>query len=707
MTPERWQQVEAVLQAALDRPVGERAAFLSEACAGNDELKIEASSLISAYERAGEFIEQPAIAEDAHVLVGEPPQSNIGRDLGPYKIIERLGGGGMGEVYLAHDVRLNRPVALKILPAYFVSDKTRLRRFQTEARAASALNHPNILTIYEVGEFAAVHFIATEFIDGQTIRELIAMEGLTLGEVFDTAINLLFGLSAAHAAGIVHRDIKPENIMRRSDGIVKILDFGIAKLSEQTPTEAFAETATITKALTETGVVMGTVAYMSPEQARGLPVDERADIWSSGVVLYEMLTRRLPFTGATRMDAIVAILEREPPPLFQIGGDFKLQLTQIQRIVSKALCKEKDERYQTAMEMLADLKDLRQQFEIGDSSRDQGMIDSHTRVVEIQEILTRAAFARDQASSLTSPEAKSMGEPRHRYHFFVGAAVLLMAILVGALYQRSGLWKSISGTGIHGTLRPPVPNRKLYTQMSQTEQLAFLDEQEQRLAAMMGDRPVKLNNEALGAIKKHVDFYIARQHSASGKPDEHGLSVMYRRAAPYVPLMARSFAARKIPIVIGIYLPMIESEYKDCFESPRGAKGLFQFMPGTARSYGVDLADMCDAEKMTPAAAHYIADRMAELGDDSQSMTLVLLSYNRGPDWVRDTLRQLREAQNYERNFWTLFANRDKLNDFRDDSVSYIPRFFAAAIIGENPQNFDLQMPALSTLAGDAASQKR
>ena len=174
MTPERWQQIEEVLQGALDRAPGERAAFLREVCAGDDELQTEAGSLVSAYESAKDFIEEPAIAQDANILLSNYPKTNIGRDIGPYKIVERLGGGGMGEVYLAEDARLNRQVALKILPAYFVSDDVRLRRFQREARAASALNHPNILTIHEVGDMDGVHFIATEFIDGQTIRELIA-----------------------------------------------------------------------------------------------------------------------------------------------------------------------------------------------------------------------------------------------------------------------------------------------------------------------------------------------------------------------------------------------------------------------------------------------------------------------------------------------------------------------------------------------------
>src|SRR5438132_5394455 len=203
MTPERWQQVEEVLQAALDRSPHERMSFLNEACSDDEELRQETSSLVDAYGEAGDFIEEPAIALDAHLLIGNYQQNNIGREIGPYQIIERLGAGGMGEVYLAQDRRLDRQVALKILPAYFVSDEARLRRFQREARAASALNHPNILTIHEVGEADRVHFITTEFIDGQTLRELIAEEHLSLPEVLEIAIQIAEALTAAHAAGIV------------------------------------------------------------------------------------------------------------------------------------------------------------------------------------------------------------------------------------------------------------------------------------------------------------------------------------------------------------------------------------------------------------------------------------------------------------------------------------------------------------------------
>jgi serine/threonine protein kinase len=673
MTPERWQQVEDVLQAALDRPPQERAAYLDEACAGDEELRDEASSLLTAHDEAGDFIEQPALTTDAYVLISDEYDANLGRTLGHYRIVERLGTGGMGDVYLAQDSRLGRLVALKILPRYFASDDERLRRFQREARAASALNHPNILTIHEVGEVDDVHFISTEFIDGQTLRELIPEKTLSLADALDIAIQVASALVAAHAAGIIHRDIKPENIMRRADGLVKLLDFGIAKLTEAAPSESASEAPTIIKAQTETGVVMGTVGYMSPEQARGLLVDERTDVWSLGCVLYEMLAGRAPFAGATRVDTLVALLEREPAPLFESKGDTPAQLRQLQRIISKALRKERDSRYETVALMLADLKSVN------------------------REIALAPAEVSSSNGALSSAVSLAQQETRQAERHILRA--LLVIVLLGAVvffYSRSAARREAN----MGNTAAPT-NSKLYTQMSEAEQLAFIHEQEQKISAQMGDSPERLNEDALRAIKHHVDSYVARLGSTSTAPGGEDLRVVYARPIPYLPLIARSFAARKVPLMVGIYLPMIESEYKPCFENSIGAKGMFQFLPQTAKDYGVAPEEMCDMEKMSPAAAHYIADRMAELGDDAESMTLVLLSYNRGPEWVRDTLRQLRDTDNnYERNFWTLFVNRDKLdNTFRNENAGYVPRFFAAAIIGENPQAFGLQTPPLTSLA--------
>jgi len=274
---------------------------------------------------------------------------------------------------------------------------------------------------------------------------------------------------------------------------------------------------------------------------------------------------------------------------------------------------------------------------------------------------------------------------------------LLTAIAGSIFYRRAETTSPANPDKTTGVAS--ATSGKLYLQMNEAEQLDFVDQQEQRISMMMGDRPVKLNSDAVRVIKAFVDRYAAH-NGPSNDLGRESVSVVYARARSYVPLIARSFAARKVPIIIGIYLPVIESAYRNCYENSIGAKGLFQFMPQTAVRYGVALEDMCDVEKMTPAAAHYMADSMAELGEDSQSMTLVLLSFNRGAESVRNNLRQLRGTENYERNFWTLFAHRDELDDaFRSEGAHYVPSFFAAAIIGENPQNFGLPLPPLSQQA--------
>jgi eukaryotic-like serine/threonine-protein kinase len=285
----------------------------------------------------------------------------IGQTLSHYRIVNRIGTGGMGEVYLAEDTRLGRKLAIKFLPAQFTQDADRVRRFEQEARAASALNHPNIITIYEIGQHERGHYIATEFIEGDTLRQRLNRGGLNLSETLDLATQCLSALQAAHQAGIIHRDIKPENIMLRPDGYVKLLDFGLAKL-----TQAEADTGDLegpTRSLFETqpGMVMGTVAYMSPEQARGQKMDGRTDIFSFGVVLYEMLTGQRPFAGATTSDIIAALLTQEPARLSQRLAGAPGELEQI---VARMLAKDLARRYQTAQELLADLKRVKARVEL-------------------------------------------------------------------------------------------------------------------------------------------------------------------------------------------------------------------------------------------------------------------------------------------------------------------------------------------------------
>ena len=353
MTPERWQQIKALLESALERDPLERKAFLDEACAGDPDLRTEVEGLIDAHMRSGDFIESPAY----EMLAGSLTHTDLpGQAIGPYAIIQRLGSGGMGDIYLAEDTRLGRKVALKALPSHFTKDLERVRRFQLEAKAASALSHPNIITIYEIGELDHLHYIAFEFIDGQTLRQRITTSPLTIAESLQIANSVAAALLAAHEAGIVHRDIKPENVMLRADGVVKVLDFGLAKLTEWKP--VVSEASTLFQ--TEQGIVMGTAPYMSPEQARGTGVDTRTDIWSLGVVIYEMVAGRQPFEAPTNSDVLVAILGREPVPLPRYRPEVP---TELEWIIKKALRKDRDERYQTIRELVADLKNLSQRLE--------------------------------------------------------------------------------------------------------------------------------------------------------------------------------------------------------------------------------------------------------------------------------------------------------------------------------------------------------
>ena len=680
MTPDRWRRIEEVLQAALDCAPHARAPFIDEACTGDEELKRETLSLVEAYTSSHDFLEDDLLARDARVLLAATSRINADRRLGRYKIVRLLGSGGMSDVYLAHDEQLGRPVALKILPAFFVADDARLELFRREARAASTLNHPNILTIHEVGEADGIHFIATEFVDGVTLRESMSESALSYAQVLDIGTQVAAALATAHEAGIVHRDVKPENIMRRRDGIVKVLDFGIAELTERVAPALTSEHASPGATRTAAGALAGTISYMSPEQARGFVVDARTDVWSLGIVLYEMLARRHPFKRSTRTKTSDAIIDDDLPPLDDAAIDAPTSLDDMRLIIGKALCKNRDERFASMAEMHDELKSLRRRLERAEppASNDDG---------EARRVASRVV------ATTRTLSVRQRRDKRTQLSLLVASLILLTAVVGGMLYRSSQTSPAaIESAAVQSPSKP-------YRQMNDAERLAFISIEEQRISAMMGERAVKLEDEALREIKRNVDGYAARIDSRSDQPGDDDLRSIYSRAVPHLPLIARSFAASKVPVIVGIYLPMIESEYRLCSESAHGAKGMFQFLPQTAKRYGVAPEQMCDPEKTTPAAARYIADHMAELGDDSQSMTLVVLSYNRGGTGVRDALRRVRDVEGYRRNFWTLFAHRDKLGKaFNAENAHYVPRFFAAAIIGENPGAFELPTPPLSIL---------
>ncbi len=341
-----------------------------------------------------------------------------GAKLGRYEIRSKLGEGGMGEVYLAEDTKLDRKVALKILPANVADDRDRMKRFMQEAKTASALNHPNIITIHEIERIDSVNLIATELIQGETLRQRMRSAPMKLGEVLDVAIQTASALSAAHEAGIVHRDIKPENIMLRRDGIVKVLDFGLAKLTERTSPELVDTEAPTRAAIhTEPGVVIGTAIYMSPEQARGLQVDARTDIFSLGVVLYEMVAGRLPFDGSTLNDVLASMLsEKEPQPLARYSSEAPVEL---ERIVSKTLRKEREQRYQTTKDLLLDLQSLKQQLDF--EARLERSIPPETTVSKVQASVSGQASPTASIESLTS-------RIKRRPSLVIALAALIVAV---------------------------------------------------------------------------------------------------------------------------------------------------------------------------------------------------------------------------------------------------------------------------------------
>ena len=355
MTPQHWQQVKQILQSALECQPYQRFGLLDEASACQSSLRSEIESLILSHDLTGDSNQATAEGATASIFEEDQRGSFIGKNIGSYKIISHIGKGGMGDVFLAHDLSLDRRVALKLLPPEFAQNKDRLRRFKQEAHAASALNHPNILTIHEVGQIDSLNFIVAEFIEGETLRTHMHGERLILHEALDIAIQIASALVAAHKAGIVHRDIKPENIMLREDGIVKVLDFGIAKIAHRAPSTIDTGAPTVATLTTVPGTLMGTVSYMSPEQARGLDVDERTDIFSLGVLVYEMITGTQPFEGKTNADVIASLLTAEPAPIVVRGREVPAELN---RIVRKCLAKDCESRYRSAQELLDDLEHL-------------------------------------------------------------------------------------------------------------------------------------------------------------------------------------------------------------------------------------------------------------------------------------------------------------------------------------------------------------
>ncbi|MDX6611953.1 MAG: eukaryotic-like serine/threonine-protein kinase [Blastocatellia bacterium] len=461
MIQNRWQTIKELFNAALQRAPEERAGFLDEACGDDEVVRNEVASLLAAHISDESFLAVPAFQMGAELLLDSNAGPAAGDQIGPYKILSELGSGGMGDVFLAQDTRLGRNIALKLLPVDVARDLQRVRRFEQEARTASALNHPNVCVIHEIGKTSdGRQFIAMEYIDGVTLRTRLAQQRMTLTETLDVGAQVAWALEAAHAAGVVHRDIKPENIMLRRDGYVKVVDFGIAKLNENlSPPTAFDEASTLGKVNTDPGTRLGTVKYMSPEQLRERPVDERTDIWSLGVVLHEMATGETPFAARTTNETIAAILERQPLNFEGYAQDIPLGL---RRIIKKALSKNRRERYQKVTSLAADLRQVRRQIDAerhGESSGSDS--DGTEKLIGIvrQPVVDFAAPAPLQKKTFLSSTAESILteiKQHRKATIFAGVGAVLALLVVGYV------------SGVFRPSQEPPPHKLEFTSLTNT-----------------------------------------------------------------------------------------------------------------------------------------------------------------------------------------------------------------------------------------------
>jgi serine/threonine protein kinase len=418
----RWQQIEDLYNSALEQPAEQRNDFVSRGAGDDNELRMEVLSLLESADTEDSFLAQPGYDLGLQILAAPDHVLSPGQTFGNYEVLELIGRGGMGEVYLAKDTRLGRKIALKVLPRDVAADHERIKRFVQEARAASALNHPNILTIHEIGEENGWQFIGSEYVEGPTLREALKDEKpLPPQQAIDIATQIATALTAAHEVGIVHRDIKPENIMLRRDGLVKVLDFGLAKLTE-TSTGPKATTDLVS---TTPGMVMGTIAYMSPEQTRGKDVDARTDLWSLGVVIYEMITGHLPFGGETSSDMIAAILTRQPDlPEQGISGE----PGSLWRVVAKCLQKDIDKRYGSASELTTDLR-LVKAYDLSPLQ-----LDNRTAQVYRQAVDTGSRI-RPTAEAFREQETEAIAKPRQfRMNKLAAVAASIAVLLLGGGY---------------------------------------------------------------------------------------------------------------------------------------------------------------------------------------------------------------------------------------------------------------------------------
>jgi eukaryotic-like serine/threonine-protein kinase len=524
MNPEQWQQLQSLFHSARQLSPPERIPFIDKNCGEDKWLRQELESLLASQELAVPLFDCFSPDSDST----SKPELLTGRTIDRYRLISLIGKGGMGEVYLAEDLSLGRKVALKLLSAPLTGDVTQLRRFDQEACAVSALDHPNIVSIFEIGEADSLHFIAMEFVKGETLRQVLERGRVELRAALEIAIQIGLALAAAHRGGVVHRDIKPENVMLRDDGYVKILDFGIAKLTGQASATTSAEALKNRVVKTEPGLIIGTIDYMSPEQVRGMSVDTRSDIWSFGVVIYEMLTASKPFAGETNSDIIASILHNEAEPLARLLPEIPIQL---QEVIATALSKDLEKRYQVIDDLVNDLKRLRQQID---------SVDVLTPATPVStEVVTNViGNYRSPAGQLRAMKLPLTSRLERKLAFLPNLTLLKMTVFVGAIIAivvgSVALYREL---GSRETVRAPFQSMRLSrltaTGTSVNAAISPNGKYVAYVALESGRQTVWLTEPAIGAIQQLVPPAGVRYRGLTFSHDSQSLYyVMVERHNP-------------------------------------------------------------------------------------------------------------------------------------------------------------------------------
>jgi serine/threonine protein kinase len=579
-----------------------------------------------------------------------------GDRLGPYQIVAPIGAGGMGKVYRAHDARLGRDVAIKILAGSH--EQGQLRRFELEARAAGSLNHPNIVAVHDVGVYEDEPYIVSELLEGRTVRELLKAHRPTLEEATDFALQLARGLVAAHDKGVIHRDLKPENLFVTADGRLKILDFGIAKLLPSAD-----KSSTVALKGTDTGAILGTVGYMSPEQVQGRSADHRSDIFALGVILFELLTGTRPFEGASAIDIGYAIVHGQPR---ELPGEVPLAIA---RIVRRCLRKNPADRYQSAQALARELEhasaaDARLPARRARPWIAAMLLGGATLAVLLwrhdQQItaLVRQKTHADQQIKTVQLDMQRENDPmrlatlEQQLRLLVGEAQAAIGEMKSRNEDKAREWEA-GGDETERAIRPVL---KKFGAESYAIPPIFKQRVQEHIEGIVSDRP--------------------------------SLLAGWRRRNQYWPVIRRELSANNLPEEIG-YLAWTESRFDPRATSPIGAAGMWQLMPANAVRFGLrvdgEVDERLDVEKATQAAARFVANLLAEFG--SESFMLALAGYNYGETKLRRELHELRAYSKEDRDFWRLY----RLKRLSAETREYVPNVIAAVIVFSDPERYRLE----------------